>query len=561
MIYDCIILGAGLAGLQTALTIPKKYSVAVLSKVYPTRSHSCAAQGGINAALHPEDSWKNHMYDTVYGSDYLGDQDAIEILCKEAPKVVLDMEEKGVLFSRTPQGFIAQRAFGGQHFNRTCYAQDRTGHMLLHTTYGEALKKNITIFEEWYVIRLVRGKSTHALIAYNMQEGTLHTLRARAVVLATGGYGRAFQVTTNGYTNTGDGLALVANEGLPLKDLEMVQFHPTGIYGRGVLVSEASRGEGGYLINRKGERFMKRYAPQAMELASRDVVARAIATELKEGRGCGRKKDHVLLDLRHLGATKIEKRLPQVRGLVKQFLGIDCAKEPIPITPTAHYSMGGIPTTVDCEVLDHKNKAKGLFAVGEVACVSVHGANRLGGNSLLETIVFGRRCGKQVAQYLKNTPKGRTNDVSKEVDEVKQQIRTLMNRKKGRSPKEIRKEVQEIMNTHCGVYRDEKSLKKGLEKLKKIKKEKIRVGDKQLLFNTELITAFETSNIITFCELLLNAALARRESRGAHARTDYPERNDEEYLKHTLVSSTPKGVRVEWSPVTITKFKPQLRHY
>lgn len=564
MIYDCIILGSGLAGLQTAMKIPKKYCVAVISKVYPTRSHSCAAQGGINAAINPLDNWQDHMYDTVFGSDYLGDQDAIEILCKEAPKHVLDMEKKGVLFSRTSSGHIAQRAFGGQHFDRTCYAQDRTGHMLLHTTYGEALKNNITVFEEWFVIKLVKGTSMHALIVYNMQEGTLHTIYAKSIVMATGGYGRAFQVTTNGFTNTGDGLSLIANVGLPLKDLEMVQFHPTGIYGRGVLVSEASRGEGGYLINSKGERFMKRYAPSAMELASRDVVARGIQSEINDGRGCGKKKDFVWLDLRHLGEKKIQEKLPQIRALVKTFVGVDCVKEKIPITPSAHYTMGGIPTNIDCQILNVENKpVKGLYAAGEVACLSVHGANRLGGNSLLETIVFGRRCADKVTSYLKTASKNpKKPDVSKDLLQVKKQISKYL-QNKGSKPQVIRKKVQEIMQKHCGVYRDEKTIKKGIEKLKKVKvlAKNMSVKDDNMIFNTELTTAIETDNIITFCEIMLKGALERKESRGAHSRLDYPKRDDENYLAHTFVYKEKGKLKLKWVPVTITKFKPKARHY
>ncbi len=565
--HDVLIIGAGLAGQRAAIEARKQgMDVGIVSKVHPVRSHSVAAAGGINASLGAGDDWKAHFRDTVYGSDFLGDQDAIETLCKDAPSRVLEMESWGVVFSRTNKGEIAQRPFGGQTTPRTCYASDRTGHMLLHTTYDQLMKAHPTVYPEYYALSLImEDQSCHGAVLWDMEKGKLVVARAKAVLLATGGYGRAFSTTTNARICTGDGLALAYNAGLPLEDMEFVQFHPSGMYGKGFLVSEASRGEGAYLLNAKNERFMKKYAPQKMELASRDVIARAIMREIAEGRGCGAKKDHVYLDVRHLGEKTIMEKIPEIRKTVHEQLGIDCVKQLIPIIPTAHYSMGGIPTDVHTQVVTdaHNTPFEGLYAAGEVACVSVHGANRLGGNSLLETLVFGRIAGQKMAEYVRSRKHAMHALSSHHEDDARSRIETILSNVKGEKSHRIQEKLQHIMMEDCGVYRSKAGLTSALHSWKKLHAEtkKIHVDDKSHTFNTDLIAALECQNLVTFSQSILASALARTETRGSHARTDFPARNDQKWLKHSFAVQHGENVRLFYKPVTIKGYAPEARHY
>ena len=587
--HDIIIVGAGLAGLRAAIECKNK-DVAVISKYHPVRSHSGAAQGGINAALNPKDKWQAHMFDTTYGSDYLGDQDAIEVLAKEAPMNVLQLDNMGAVFSRTHKGkisqrpfegmhtehtlshikrhekhkdHIAQRPFGGQHFDRTCYAADRTGHVLLHTLFEQVLNAKIKIYSEWYVLKLViKDNICRGVIALNIAQGRIEIFHSKAVLFATGGYGRAFKITSNAHANTGDGLSLALNQGIPLEDLEFVQFHPTGLYKQGILITEGARGEGAYLINSKNERFMKKYAPFTMELASRDVVSRAIQTEINIGNGCGKNKDFIYLDLRHLGEKKIMERLPQIYELAMSFADINCIKESIPIQPTVHYSMGGIPVNINCEVLmDNNTPIKGFYAAGECSCVSVHGANRLGGNSLLEAVVFGRRAGITMINYIsKNNYEQIPENILKDTED---EMKKLRGKKGSENPAKIRLELQTIMMDKCGVFRKKKQLQQAVNKIKSLQKryEKIKISDNSRNFNTQLIEAIELGHILDFSKVILMSALAREESRGAHYRTDFPKRNDKNWLKHTLAVKQKNKIVLKYKNVLITKFKPKERHY
>lgn len=565
--HDILIIGAGLAGQRAAIEAKHLgMDVGIVSKVHPVRSHSVAAAGGINAAIGKGDDWKAHFKDTVYGSDFLGDQDAIEFLCKDAPRRVLEMESWGVVFSRTNKGEIAQRAFGGQNINRTCYASDRTGHMLLHTLYDQLMKANPTVYSEYYALSLlIENGHCHGALLWDIEKGGMVVAKAKAVLLATGGYGRAFSVTSNARINTGDGLALAYNAGVPLEDMEMVQFHPSGMYGKGFLVSEASRGEGAYLLNGKNERFMKKYAPQKMELASRDVIARAITTEINQGKGAGPKKDHVFIDVRHLGEKTINERIPEIRKTVHEQLGIDCVKELIPIVPTAHYSMGGIPTDVKTRVVTDSTNTplSGLFAAGEVACVSVHGANRLGGNSLLETLVFGRVAGIEMSQYARGQKTHHAFDEKKFIEHADQRIQALLQNTKGSKSHVIQQELQTTMMNDCGVFRTKGGLTKGTRIRDSLEKQatQLHVDDKSPCFNTDLINALETQNLLSFSHAILESALARTESRGSHFRTDYPQRDDKRWLKHTMAVRSGNGVKLFYKPVVVKGYAPEARHY
>ena len=563
--YDTVIVGAGLAGMRAALEARKAGSCCILTKVFPTRSHSGAAQGGIAAALGnaSEDSWTAHMFDTIKGSDYLGDQDSAEILVKEAPGAVIELEHMGVPFSRTDEGLIAQRPFGGHTNPRACYSADRTGHVLLHTLYEQCLKSAVMFHPEFLVLALmlVDGVCT-GVVALEFATGELHTFWGRAVVLATGGYGRAFKITSNAHANSGDGLRLVYRAGLPLQDMEFVQFHPTGLYPSGILVTEGARGEGGYILNDSGERFMKRYAPEKMELAPRDVTSRAIQKEINEGRGIGG-KNYVYIDLRHLGREKIMTRLPQIHDLALRFTGVDAVTAPIPIQPTAHYSMGGIPTDNDGHVIRDTGgrMVPGLYACGECACVSVHGANRLGCNSMLEAVVFGRRAGRAVARDLEGIGWGPPDE------EAERGVAADLAALADGSPTEpfarIREELQESMQTNCGIFRSEGPLREQLGIIGRLKRRftGVRLRDRGRRFNTELVEILELRSLLDFTEVIVAGALEREESRGAHYRTDHPERDDERWLKHTLATRGPGGPVFSYRPVRITRYQPKERKY
>lgn len=546
--------------MRAALEASKEVDTAVISKQHPLRSHSGAAQGGIAAVLDGwaekiGDSLESHIYDTVKGSDYLGDQDAIEILCREAPRDIRSMDKMGAIFSRTEEGMIAQRDFGGHSYARTCYAADKTGHILLQTLYEQMMKNRVKVYSEWHVVSLIiHNNICRGVVAYDMAGGRLQVIRARAVLLATGGYGRAFSITSNAHANTGDGLALAYRAGVPLQDMEFVQFHPTGLYKHGILITEGSRGEGGYLVNRNGERFMERYAPSKMELASRDVISRAIQTEIEQGRGID---GYIHLDLRHLGAELIMERLAQIHDIALSFANVDCVHDPIPIQPTAHYSMGGIPTDINGRVLG----VSGLFAAGECACVSVHGANRLGGNSLLETIVFGRRAGISAVRYVK---KAAIEGVSsRTLDSIEHEFYDLAQMDGSESVADIKNELQTVMTGKCGIFRDSRKLAEAVKETRILRERfnNIGISDRGMIFNTEMMEALELRNLLDFSEVIAASALAREESRGAHYRTDHPERDDAGWLKHTLAYRSETGPLLEYKPVTITSYKPERRVY
>lgn len=563
--HDVIIVGGGLAGLRAAIDLLGKYDVALISKVHPLRSHSIAAQGGINAALgnNPEgrdDSWEKHMFDTVKGSDYLADQNAVEIMCKEAPNAIYELEHWGTPFSRFPDGRIAQRPFGGAGFPRTCYSADLTGHVLLNTLYERAISKNLRIYSEWYVVSLVTdGEICHGVVAYDLINGEIVPIMAKATIFATGGYGRVYYYSTNALINTGSGIGIAYRAGVPLKDMEFVQFHPTGLVGTNILMTEACRGEGGYLINRLGERFMQRYAPKAMELAPRDIVSRSIQTEIEEGRGfespLGK---YVLLDLRHLGEKKINERLPGIRRICLDFLGIDPVYEPIPVMPCQHYSMGGIDTNERCETV-----VKGFFAAGECACVSVHGANRLGGNSLLETVVFGKIASRSVEEYLQSyEPKLEASILRDEKERVEEKVRRILDDGKEK-PKSLQIELSMTMSENVGIFRTGSQLKLALDRINDIKERFKRVGvtSKKRHMNYELLNAIELEFMIDVAHTIALGALLRQESRGAHFRRDFPERDDSNWLKHTVMTYREGEPAVSYKDVVITRFKPEARAY
>ena len=581
--YDVVVLGAGGSGLRAAVGLSEAgLKTACISKVFPTRSHTTAAQGGISAALGNmgEDDWRWHMYDTVKGSDWLGDQDCIEYLCKEAPRAVIELERYGVPFSRTEDGKIYQRSFGGMTKNygnepiqRTCAAADRTGHAILHTMYGQALKHNTEFFIEYFALDLLmKDGKCKGLIAWNLDDGTIHRFRSHITIIATGGYGKVYYTATSAHTCTGDGNAMILRAGLPLQDMEFVQFHPTGIYGHGTLISEGVRGEGGYLLNSKRERFMERYAPKAKDLASRDVVSRSIAIEINEGRGFGKQKDHVHLHLSHLDKKIIENRLPGISASAKTFANVDVTKEPIPVVPTVHYNMGGIPTNYKTEVLTFNGSEKtvpGLMAIGEAACVSVHGANRLGSNSLIDLVVFGRAAAKRASELIKaGTPH---EEISQsETDKCLDRFDKLRNASGNIKTSELRLSMQKTMQAKCAVFRTEKTLKEGVNEIRQPFEgmKNISVKDKSLIFNTDLVETLEFDNLIRQAITTMESAYHRKESRGAHAREDFPKRDDEKYMQHTLSWHDEKGVKIDYRPVhrnTLTNdvqyFPPQERIY
>lgn len=565
--YDVVIVGAGGAGLRTAIECARDEGVkiAVVSKVYPTRSHTGAAQGGVNAALGnviKDDSPETHAYDTIKGSDFLADQDAVFFMCENAPEVVYELDRWGVPFSRLPDGRIAQRPFGGASFPRTVFSADRTGHVILHTLFEQALSKdNIDFYNEFFLIDILHnGQRVKAVSIYDIKNGEVITLRTKAVVLATGGFARIYwQRSTNAVGNTGDGVAVALRNGVPLKDIEFIQFHPTGLAKTGILLSEACRGEGGYLLNKFGERFMSRYAPEKMELAPRDMVSRAIEYEIREGRGIGEGTSaYVYLDLRHLGEEKIKERLPQVRQLAIDFEGVDPVTDLVPIRPTAHYCMGGIHVE---NYITSSTSLEGLYAVGECACVSVHGANRLGGNSLIELLVFGKFCGIAVREYAKYNQHLPITEA--EENAGREYIEKLIRREGSEKVAQIRKRMGEITWEKMGIFRDEKSLTSAYEELSELLErwENIPLVDKSKVFNTNLIELMELRNMIEIARAVAFCALHRRESRGGHYREDYPERDDENFLKHTLVKQEDGKLNVEYIPVRITKYQPAERKY
>ena len=581
--YDVVVLGAGGSGLRAAVGLSEAgLKTACVSKVFPTRSHTSAAQGGISAALGNmgEDDWRWHMYDTVKGADWLGDQDAIEYLCKEAPRAVVELERYGVPFSRTEDGKIYQRPFGGMTKNygngtvqRTCAAADRTGHAILHTLYGQALKHNTEFFIEYFALDLImKNGECKGIIAWNLLDGTIHRFRSHITIIATGGYGKAYQTATSAHTCTGDGNAMVLRACLPLQDMEFVQFHPTGIYGVGTLITEGVRGEGGFLVNGEGERFMERYAPNAKDLASRDVVSRSMEIEINEGRGAGKNKDHIYLHLDHLDSKVIEERLPGIADAAKTFANINVSKQPIPVVPTVHYNMGGIPTNYKAEVLTLNGSEKtvpGLMAIGEAACVSVHGANRLGSNSLIDLVVFGRAAAKRAAELVK--PGKPHEEVSQaETDKCLDRFDKIRNSSGGTKTSELRLSMQKTMQSKCAVFRTEKTLKEGVDEIRKPFEgmEDMSVTDKSLLFNTDLVETLEFDNLIRQALTTMDSAYHRKESRGAHAREDYTKRDDKNFMKHTLAWQEGKKVNIKYRDVhakTLTNdvqyFPPKERIY
>ena len=573
--YDVIVLGAGGSGLRAAVGLSEAgLKTACISKVFPTRSHTSAAQGGISASLGNmgEDDWRWHMYDTVKGADWLGDQDSIEYLCKEAPAAVIELEKYGVPFSRTDDGKIYQRPFGGMTKNygngivqRTCAAADRTGHAILHTLYGQALKHNTEFFIEYFALDLLmKDGECKGLIAWNLNDGTIHRFRAHSTIIATGGYGKAYYSATSAHTCTGDGNAMVLRAGLPLQDMEFVQFHPTGIYGHGTLISEGVRGEGGYLVNSKGERFMERYAPKAKDLASRDVVSRSMSIEINEGRGVGKEQDHVHLHLSHLDKNIIESRLPGITEAARLFANVDVTKEPIPVVPTVHYNMGGIPTNYKAEVLtgNDSETVPGLMAIGEAACVSVHGANRLGSNSLIDLVVFGRAAAKRAAEIVKpGTPHEDIGET--ETEKCIERFDKLRNSNGENSTAELRLSMQKTMQSKCAVFRTEKTLKEGVDNIRKAYDgmESISVKDKSLVFNTDLVETLEFDNLIRQAITTVDSAYNRQESRGAHAREDFPKRDDEKFMQHTIAWCNGKDSKIGYRPVTKTTLTNEVQYF
>ncbi|WP_409470094.1 succinate dehydrogenase flavoprotein subunit [Streptomyces sp. HC307] len=579
--YDTVIVGAGGAGMRAAIESTKRSRTAVLTKLYPTRSHTGAAQGGMAAALAnvEEDNWEWHTFDTVKGGDYLVDQDAAEILAKEAIDSVLDLEKMGLPFNRTPNGTIDQRRFGGHSRNhgeapvrRSCYAADRTGHMILQTLYQNCVKEGVEFFNEFYVldqlITEVDGiKKSAGVVAYELATGEIHVFQAKAVIYASGGCGKFFKVTSNAHTLTGDGQAAVYRRGLPLEDMEFFQFHPTGIWRMGILLTEGARGEGGILRNKDGERFMEKYAPVMKDLASRDVVSRSIYTEIREGRGCGPEGDHVYLDLTHLPPEQLDAKLPDITEFARTYLGIEPYTDPIPIQPTAHYAMGGIPTNVEGEVLaDNTTVVPGLYAAGEVACVSVHGANRLGTNSLLDINVFGKRAGIAAAEYSQTADFVELPENPESL--VVEQIERLRTSTGNERVATLRRELQETMDANVMVFRTEQTIKTAVEKIAELREryKNVAIQDKGKRFNTDLLEAVELGNLLDLAEVMAVSALARKESRGGHYREDYPNRDDVNFMRHTMAyrevgADGTESVRLDYKPVVQTRYQPMERKY
>ena len=570
--FDAVIVGAGGAGLRAALELGPLCRVAVLSKLYPTRSHTGAAQGGISAALgnSEEDSWEWHMFDTVKGGDYLVDQDAAEVLAREAIESVYELEHWGLPFDRTPDGRIAQRPFGGHthHFGqgpvrRSCFAADRTGHMILQTLYQQCVRHHVQFFDEYHVLDLLlEGGAVAGVTAYQIRTGEIHTFRAKAVLFATGGMGRMFKISSNAHALTGDGPAIAMHRGVPLQDMEFFQFHPTGIYKMGILITEAVRGEGGILLNRDGKRFMERYSPTMKDLAPRDIVSRSIYLEIREGRGIGG-RDYVHLDASHLGRKVVESKIPDIADFCRVYMGIDPAVEPMLVQPTAHYAMGGIPTDVDGRVvLDERNTPlPGFYAAGECACVSVHGANRLGTNSLVDLVVFGRRAGRDMARYVREQelpqlPTG-ADGPSRAL------VEGLLAGRGSERPAAIRAEMQSAMMDDVGVFRVESQIRRAVDRVRTLRERywHVSLQDRGKQFNTELLETIELGCLLELAEVTAVSALARRESRGAHSREDHPQRDDANWLKHTLAYRTEAGVELRYKPVTITRFQPRPRTY
>jgi succinate dehydrogenase / fumarate reductase flavoprotein subunit len=580
--FDAIVVGAGGAGLWAALELAREgVNTAVLTKLYPTRSHTGTAQGGVCAALGnlEEDHWEWHMFDTVKGGDYLTDQDAAEVLAREAIETVIELEHMGLPFNRTPDGKIDQRRFGGHTRNygeaavrRSCFAADRTGHMILQTLYQQCIKHGVKFFDEYQVVDLLfegdpmKDGRAAGVVALRLADGQLHSFRAKAVLMATGGFGRMFRITSNAHSLTGDGVAMAYRHGLPLEDMEFFQFHPTGIVGIGILLSEAARGEGGTLLNDQGERFMERYAPKLMELAPRDMVSRAMYQEIRAGRGIGG-KDYLYLDVRHLGRKVIEEKLPDITEFARIYQGVEPLKEPVPVQPTAHYAMGGIPTNSWTEVTrDEKNTVvPGFFAAGECACVSVHGANRLGTNSLVDLLVFGRRAGRQMARYCGTVERPRP--IQDAVEPIRAHLEAIRDRESSgdaaNSVAVIRRELQNVMMDDCGVYRNGSLLTQGLAKVRELKERygHVSITDCGRNFNTELLEANELGYLLDLAEVTVVGALARQESRGAHSREDFPERDDKKWLRHTLAYQGRSGPTLKYKSVSITRFQPKPRTY
>ncbi len=579
--FDAVVVGAGGSGLRAALQLAEaNLRVAVLSKVFPTRSHTVAAQGGVSASLGNEepDNWHWHMYDTVKGSDYLGDQDAIEFMCRKANEVVIELEHFGMPFDRLDNGKIYQRPFGGHTSNygeravkRACAAADRTGHAMLHTLYQRNVRANTQFYIEWMALDLIRNQAGDVLgvVAMEMETGEVTILQAKATLLATGGAGRIYAASTNAFINTGDGLGMTARAGIALEDMEFWQFHPTGVAGAGVLITEGVRGEGGFLLNKNGERFMERYAPTVKDLASRDVVSRAMATEIKEGRGAGKDADYILLKLDHLGADVIDKRLPGIREIAKKFANVDPVKEPIPVVPTCHYMMGGIPTNMYGQVLaghDGASVVNGLYAAGECACVSVHGANRLGTNSLLDLLVFGKASGEQVVKDLASGGSSHQSLPKDAADRALERVSRLDSAQSGESVAEVGAELRTTMQLHCGVFRFPDSLAEGVKKINEVaqRAERLYVKDKSKVFNTARVEALELGNLVEVAVSTMISAQARQESRGAHDRSDFPNRDDTNWLKHTFWYKEGNQLAyrpVKLKPLTVESFEPKARVY